>query len=145
MKTPRHPSSVRPVPAGKLAALRARLAAADETLRAIRGGEVDTVVVAGKKGSQVFTLEGAEHAYRVLIESMNEGALALTTDQTILYANQCFARMLRRPLEQVIGASFGEFLAVEDGQPMRALLKRAGQRGSKGQMMLHAADRKSVV
>ena len=128
------------MPAGKLAALRARLAAADETLRAIRSGEVDTVVVAGKEGSQVFTLEGADHAYRVLIESMNEGALTLTADKTILYANQCFAKMVRRPLEQVIGTSFLECLAVEDRQPLGALLKRAGEGGSKVQMMLHAAN-----
>ena len=83
--------------------LRARLADAEETLRAIRSGEVDAVVVAGKQGPQVFTLEGAEHAYRVLIESMNEGALTLTADKMVLYANQCFARMVKCPLEQVIG------------------------------------------
>ena len=81
--------------------LTSRLAVAEETLRAIRTGEVDSVMVAGKEDSQVFTLEGAEHAYRVLIECMNEGALTLTAKGVILYANQCFARMVKRPLEQV--------------------------------------------
>ena len=95
------------------------------------------MVGTGKKNGQVFTLEGAEHAYRLLIESMNEGALTLTTDKLILYANQCFAKMVKRPLEQVIGASFREFLAVEDRAPLRALLKRAGQAGSKVQLSLH--------
>ena len=71
---------------------------------------------------------------------MNEGALTLTTDKMILYANQCFAKLVRRPLEQVIGASFKEFLAVEDREPLRALLKRAGQGGSNVQLMLHAAN-----
>ena len=71
---------------------------AEETLRAIRNGEVDAMVGTGKKNGQVFTLEGAEHAYRLLIESMNEGALTLTTDKMILYANQCFAKMVKRPL-----------------------------------------------
>ena len=113
---------------------------AEETLRAIRNGEVDAMVGTGKKHRQVFTLEGAEHAYRLLIESMNEGALTLTTDKMILYANQCFAKMVKRPLEQVIGVSFREFLAVEDRAPLRALLKRAGKGGSKVQLMLHAAN-----
>ena len=71
-------------------------------------------MVAGKQGPQVFTLEGAEHAYRVLIESMNEGALTLTADKTILYANQCFARMVKCPLEQVMGSSFRRFLSAAD-------------------------------
>ena len=50
MKTPRHPSASRPAPPGELAELRARLADAEETLRAIRGGEVDSVMVTGKEG-----------------------------------------------------------------------------------------------
>src|SRR5881396_2227395 len=126
--------------ARELAELRARLAEAQETLRAIRRGEVDAVVVAGKEGPQVFTLEGAEHAYRVLIESMNEGALALTADKMILYANQCFARMVKCPLEQVMGSSFRRFLSAEDRATLRPLLKRADKSGSKIQVLLNAGD-----
>ena len=120
----------------ELAALRSRLAEAEETLRAIRNGEVDTVVVAGRQGPQVFTLQGAGEAYRMLIESMNEGALTLTADETILYANQCFARLVECPLEQVIGSSFRRFLSAEDRATIRSLLKRGGQAGSKTQVLL---------
>ena len=129
-----------PTPSGELAGLRARLAVAEETLRAIRSGEVDSVMVAGKEGSQVFTLDGAEHAYRVLIESMNEGALMLSADKTILYANQCFARMVKCPLEQVIGSSFRRFLSTEDQATLRLLLKRKASSGAKIQVLLHGGD-----
>src|SRR5712692_8073890 len=125
MKTFRRQRSSRSALSRELAELRARVAEAEETLRAIRSGEVDAVVVAGKTGPQVFTLQGAEHAYRVLIESMNEGALTLTVDKTILYANECFARMVECPLEQVIGSSFRRLLSAEDRATLRALLKRA--------------------
>ena len=164
MKITRHKSSSRPAPsrlpgrshsrlteasggarvgvakAGELAELRVRLAEADETLRAIRTGEVDAVVVAGKQGPQVFTLQGAEHAYRMLIESMNEGALTLAADKTILYANQCFARMVKCPLEQVTGSSFRRFLSAADRATLRPLLKRADKSGSKIQVLLNAGD-----
>jgi PAS domain S-box-containing protein len=120
--------------------LRSRLAEAEETLRAIRTGEVDAVVVAGKQGPQVFTLKGAEQAYRVLIECMNEGALTLTADKMILYANQCFARMVKCPLEQVIGGSLRRFLSAEDRATLRPLLKRADKSGSKIQVLLKAVD-----
>ena len=140
MKTNRLTNSSRHVASQELAKLRARLADAEETLRAIRTGEVDTVMVAGKEGSQVFTLEGAEHAYRVLIESMNEGALTLTVDKTILYANQCFARMVKCPLEQVLGGSFRRFLSAADRATFRPLLKRVTKSGSKIQVLLHAGD-----
>jgi two-component system, NarL family, sensor kinase len=128
------------VPSGELAQLRARLAEAEETLRAIRTGEVDAVVVAAKRGAQVFTLHGAEHAYRVLIECMNEGALILTTDKTILYANQCFARMVKCPLEQVLGNSLRRFLSAEDRATLRPLLRRADKTGFKIQVFLRAGD-----
>lgn len=109
-------------------------------MRAITAGEVDAVVTAGKNGPQVFTLEGADHAYRVLIESMNEGALTLTTDKTILYANQCFARMVKCPLEQVTGSSFHRFLTAADCGALRLLVKRSAKAGSKIQVQLHACD-----
>jgi PAS domain S-box-containing protein len=123
-----------------LSGLRARLAEAEETLRAIRGGEVDAVMVASYQGPQVFTLQGAEHAYRMLIESMNEGAVTLTADKTILYANQCFARMVKCPLEQVTGSSFHRFLSAKDQVTLRPLLKQADRSGSKIQVQLKAGD-----
>jgi PAS domain S-box-containing protein len=140
MKTARRQRSSRPAPSRELAELRGRLAEAEETLRAIRNGEVDAVVVAGKQGPQVFTLQGAEHAYRVLIESMNEGALTLTADKMILYANQCFARMVKCPLAQVMGGSFRRFLSAEDRATLRPLLTRPDTSGSKIQVLLKAGD-----
>ena len=85
--------------------LRARLDEAEDTLRAIRSGEVDALVVSGVGGDQVFTLKGADHSYRLLIEDMNEGALTLTAEGVILYANRRLAEMLKTPLAKVIGSA----------------------------------------
>ena len=125
---------------GTMAELQARLAEAEETLRAIRSGEVDAVFVTGKDSRQVFTLEGAGHAYRVLIESMNEGALTLSTGLVILYANQCFARMVKLPLPEVMGSSFRRFLCAQDRATLRSLLKQAPAHGAKLLVLLNAKD-----
>ena len=58
----------------------------------------------------------------------------------ILYANQCFARMVKCPLEQVMGSSFRRFLSAADRATLRPLLKRADKSGSKIQVLLHAGD-----
>jgi signal transduction histidine kinase len=58
----------------------------------------------------------------------------------ILYANQCFARMVKCPLEQVMGASLRRFLSAEDQATLRPLMKRADKSGSKIQVLLHAGD-----
>jgi two-component system, NarL family, sensor kinase len=120
--------------------LRAQLAEANETLRAIRSGEVDTVTVTGKGGPQVFSLQGAEHAYRVLIESMKEGALTLTTDKMILYANHGFAQMVGWPLEQITGSSFRRFLSPNDQATLKSLIKRRDQSEPNHQLQLKTAS-----
>lgn len=140
MKSANGQRSSRPTPSRELAELRARLAEAEDTLRAIGSGEVDAVVVAGKKGERVFTLEGADHRYRMLVESMNEGALTLTPDAVILYANKCFAGMVKCPLERVAGGSFRRFLSVEDQPALRPLLKRANKSGATILVRLNAGD-----
>jgi len=95
---------------------------------------------AGKRDNRVFSLQGAEHAYRMLIECMNEGALTLTSDAVILYANQCFAQMVRRPLGQVIGSSFLHFISPEERVRLRPLLRRATRAGAKFAVHLNARD-----
>ena len=87
-----------------LADLQERLQEALETLEAIRNGEVDAVVVAGSKGSQVYSLTGAEQPYRVYVERMREGAVTVSSQGLILYCNQCFAEMVKMPLERAIGS-----------------------------------------
>ena len=140
MKQTRQRKPRRRAPSPEDAQLRARLADAEETLRAVRTGEVDTVMVTGRQGPRVFTLNGAEQPYRVLIESMNEGALTLTADKMILYANKCFAGMVKCPLEQVMGGSLRRFLSVEDRAALRLLMRRADPSGSKIQVLLEAGD-----
>jgi len=43
--------------------LSARLDEAEQTLQAIRSGDVDALVVEGPQGDRVFSLTGAEHIY----------------------------------------------------------------------------------
>ncbi len=111
--------------------LRARLVEAEDTLRAISGGEVDALVVDGPRGEQVFTLEGADHSYRIFLEEMHEGAATLNAAGVILYCNRRFAEIVGRPLEQVIGGSMFEFAREADHAELDSIL-RAGLSGSGG-------------
>jgi PAS domain S-box-containing protein len=116
--------------------LRERLEEAEETLRAIRAGEVDALIVSGPNGDQVYALNGAEHPYRVMVESMKEGALILTDDGTIFYSNRSFAAMLELPLEEVIGSTVNLFVAPEDLQSYRVLVQQAQKGNSRGEVRL---------
>ena len=83
--------------------LRERLLEALDALRAIHSGEVAALVVATPQGEQIYTIYGAEKPYRVLIEEMKEGAVILSDDNTILYCNSGFAKMIKCPLEKIVG------------------------------------------
>ena len=82
--------------------LTSRMMEAEETLRAILSGEVDGLVVSTAEGDRVFTLSGAEHPYRIMVETMNEGAATLASDGTILFCNLRFAEIVKGSLEKVI-------------------------------------------
>ena len=120
--------------------VRARLAQAEETLRAIRSSEVDALVVSGVGGERVFTLEGANHVYRVLIENMSEGALTLTAEGLILYANRRFAEMLKTPLEKVIGSTIHTWIAPDSQRILHALLRKGVDERRREELPLTASD-----
>jgi PAS domain S-box-containing protein len=101
--------------------LRERLAELEETLNAIRSGEVDALIVNGPNGDQVYSLKGAEAPYRAFIEHMHEGAVTLSDDATVLYCNKRFADMVGLALEKVIGKSLLP-LVMEEDRPLAASL-----------------------
>jgi len=119
--------------------LRIRLEEAEETLRAIREGEVDGLVVSGPEGERLFLLKGAEHAYRVFVEAMNEGAVTLSRDGTILYCNERFAEMIGTSNEKVTGQSIYPFVASTDA--FESAFQRGKSREEKVELLLVRKDR----
>ncbi|QIF02825.1 PAS domain-containing hybrid sensor histidine kinase/response regulator [Roseimicrobium sp. ORNL1] len=97
----------------ELGALNDRLREAQETLEAIRNGEVDALVVHGDNGAQVYSLAGSDHPYRVYVEQMKEGAVTVSPEGLILFANRRFADMVGLPLEKVISENLQRFVAEE--------------------------------
>lgn len=105
--------------------LNERLAEAQETLRAIRSGEVDALVAQTRDGDRVYTLQGADYTYRVMFEAMNEGAAVVAPDGAIFYSNSRLAAMLKVPLEKVIGATLTGFITPGCRTAFRSLLTQS--------------------
>jgi PAS domain S-box-containing protein len=121
--------------------LRLRLNEAEETLNAIRNGEVDALVVSGHKGEQVFTFKGADYAYRILIETMNEGAATLTSDGTVMYCNKRLSEMLRAPIEKITGNSIEEFIQPQDLPRYNSIIAQGLRGFSSGEVTLRRRDK----
>jgi diguanylate cyclase (GGDEF)-like protein/PAS domain S-box-containing protein len=138
------PSDHKPTSTERLQAdnddLRGRLAAAEETLRALRCGEVDALVVAGDQGEQIVTLTGADTSYRQLIEGMNEGALTLSDDGVILFCNRSFAQMVRTPLKDVIGSSITTWVAAPSLAQFQWMMPSRAQNKKADELLFIASD-----
>ncbi len=120
--------------------LRLRLTEAVDTLRAIRSGEVDALVVSTLKGNQIYTLKGADRSYRLILETLHEGVLTMTGDGTIMYSNGRFVEMLSLPLQKVIGSSIYDFISPEDRPAFQAIMEQSKHGRSKGEILLTRKD-----
>jgi len=126
------------------AGLLARLEAAEEALRAIQSGEVDALVISTEEGEQIYTLEGADYTYRVMVENISEGVANLTDEGMILYGNQRLADMLRVPLESLLGSSLLRFIPPPHQPGYQGLLQTAQDGSSKGELNLQRGDGSSL-
>ena len=124
--------------------LRRRLEEAEETLRALRTGEVDAVLVEAG-GEQVFTLESADKPYWLLVAQMPTPAATLTADGTIITCNRRFADLLLRPLSSLPGQPIHGFV-TPDGRPvLQTLLHDSLAADTQGEVSLQRADGAPVV
>src|SRR5579863_4920924 len=94
--------------------LRLRLEEADAVVEAIRNGIVDAVVVHSTPGESVYTLEGADRPYRLLVEAMQQGVAVLNAEGVLLYCNPCLGDLFKLSVEKLTGCSVDGFVADTD-------------------------------
>jgi PAS domain S-box-containing protein len=114
----------------------ARLRELEDTLEAIRSGAVDAIVTSGPAGDRVYTLEGADHAYHTMVESMNEGAVTLLPDGTILYANRQFGQMTGTPPSDIVGRPFHDFVQASHRPIWNGFIHQARSGDLKAEIVL---------
>jgi PAS domain S-box-containing protein len=99
-------------------------------VQAIGSGEVDALFIADAAGRRLITLNGADRAYRLLVEDMADGALTITPEGVIAWCNRSFAEAVGRPLNRLIGTGVDLCFAPEARASVATLLDegRAGKK-----------------
>ncbi len=120
--------------------LRMRLEEAEETLRAIRNGEVDALIVPRPHGDEIFELKGANYPYRVFLDTMNEGAATLNPGGTILYCNNRLAGILKAPPDRVVGSSIYQFIPSGDRSGFRLAVEKSRREDTRMELFLKRDD-----
>ncbi len=103
--------------------LQLRLEEAEAVVEAIRNGLIDAVVVNALPGESVYTLEGADRPYRLLVEAMQQGVAMLNLQGVILYCNPCVAGLFMMSVEKVIGHTLDSLLAQNGHSVWAGLLQ----------------------
>jgi len=116
---------------------------AEETLQAILCGETDALVIESKDGPRVYTLTDANEPYRHLVEQINEAALILDRDGTILYSNGGLAAMLGR--EELTGQNFLRLVAKKHRSRAEKMLASGGECRTSAEMEIPADDGKMLA
>ena len=120
--------------------LRMRLSVAEDTIEAIQNGSVDAIVVNTEVGKQVFTLTSGEYPYRDLVETMNEGAVTIAPDHTVMYCNFRFSEMLKTSGSKIIGNQIDQFIYPDDLPAFNSILSKALIEKTNGEISLSAVD-----
>ena len=115
------------ITAEELDNLREQLRVADETIEAIRSGSVDSLVVGPPGKERVYSLTGVDQVYRLIVESLNEGAAVISGAGLILHANPRMTEMLGRPPSGLVGVAAVTLAEVSDRESLRRLLDTGPQ------------------
>lgn len=116
--------------------LQSQLTEANDTLDAIRTGQIDALVVNGHNGHTLFTLNTADHAYRVFIEQMTEGAVTLNSSGLIIYSNSQFALLVGQKLSNVLGCEFSHFISSDCKDTFNELFQQGWGGSSKREVTI---------
>jgi PAS domain S-box-containing protein len=120
--------------------LRIRLSEAEDTLQAIREGEVDAIVVSGSHGEQVFSLTSSDQVYRRIVETMREAALTVSFEGLVLYCNRQFSDLVKAPQERIVGQHFLEFVAAEQQAEAESVLATSRTETTKRRLVFRRCD-----
>ncbi|RJR50750.1 MAG: PAS domain S-box protein [Desulfobacteraceae bacterium] len=122
--------------------LRQRVEEAEEVLSAIRYNKVDAVVVLGPEGNLVHLLKPDTRSYRILVETMNEGTVLMTSDATIFRCNSRFAELVGSPVERITNSPLWTYVPEEEHWTVRSLLDEAAKGSCRREIHLKAGQGK---
>jgi PAS domain S-box-containing protein len=118
-----------------------RLEEAEQLIEAIKAGEVDAFAMNRNDQPEIFTLQGGDYGYRMLVENINEGAVTLAEDGLIVYTNSYFHELLEVSYEDVIGRSVFNFVHPDSKETFNELFKKGLAEKSKGEINLVAGNK----
>src|SRR6185436_2916199 len=95
-------------------ALQALLDEPAQTVAAICSGEVDAFVVSeAGEDDRIYVLRSADRLYRLIVQTMGDGAITLSADGAITYCNPHLQELIGRTRDELLGRDFRDCISDE--------------------------------
>ena len=88
----------------------------------------------------VYTLEGADRPYRLLVEAMDQGVALVDSQGVLLYCNPSLAALFGMPVNDVIGRKMDGFMAETDHASWAEMLHNIDDAASQREFWLRRQD-----
>ena len=124
--------------------LKARLSGSKDTLMSIQSEGVEGSVINIPSVSQSFTPNNADYSYRVLIESMFDGAATLSQDLDITYSNGKLSEMLGLKLDQIVGKRVSSIIHPDDLARFNSIIEKGKKETQNGEIRIMGNSGKEV-
>ena len=85
-------------------------------------------------------MQGIDHPYRVLIETINDGVATVDASGVILYANNRFSAILRAPSGNFIGTYLQNHVSASDRELLRKLIVEGLTSSAQEEITLHPVE-----
>ncbi len=123
----------------ELERVRQELEVAQETLRAIRNGEVDAVVIEGGDEPTVLTLGAAEQTYQLIVDQVSHPTALLAPDGRILQSNALFAALVQYDSATLKDTLIQDIVVPSSVGAIEALLEEGARREAERELILRNA------
>src|ERR1700730_11866188 len=120
----------------ELAEMRAQLREAHETIEAIRGGGIDSLVIGPPGQEQVYSVASADRPYRLMLEAMNEGTATVSTRGVILDANPRLGSMTGQNASELLGTPVLDLIPAAHRPAFARLLDLGAGDSARGEVDL---------
>ena len=128
----------------ELAETRAQLREAHETIEAIRGGGIDSLMIGPPGQEQVYALVSADRPYRLIVEAMNEGAATISPRGVILHANPRLCAMTGLTATELLGTAVLDLIPGLHRPAFAGLLDVGAGDRSRGELDLTGSGGRTV-
>lgn len=129
----------------ELTELRRQIDHLEETLTAISSGGVDAVIVGAVDQEQIYTLTSADRPYRVIVESMGEGAATVSESGVILFVNPQLARFLGVERDSMVGRDLADYVGASHQDALADLLAESSTQTRRAELLVTGADGTDVA